>query len=178
MPTTMEAAAGRLRPRIRGSSSAVSDVPGTSGPRQDVVKYILRGLIAAQASFMKEQAEVRQLRPGRYVIIDDEPCKITSISTSKPGKHGAAKARIEGVGIFTNSKRTLQAPVTEKVFVPMIDKRQAQVVAIMGDHVQLMDMGTYETFDMEIPSEFKEQLEAGKEVSYLEAMGKRMITRA
>ena len=101
-----------------------------------------------------------------------------SITTSKPGKHGAAKANISAVGIFTNTKRSLQAPVTEKVFIPMIDKRTAQVVAMMGDHVQLMDMTSYETFDMAIPEEFKGQLAAGNEISYLEAMGKRMITRA
>ena len=37
---------------------------------------------------MKQLAEVRTLRVNRYMIIDDEPCKIMSISTSKPGKHG------------------------------------------------------------------------------------------
>ncbi len=127
---------------------------------------------------MKEQTEVRLLKPGRYVLIDDEPCKITSISTSKPGKHGAAKAKIEAASIFTDQKKTMMAPVTEKVFVPMIDKRTAQVVAVMGDQVQLMDMETYETFEMPIPDEYKGQVEAGKELSYLEAMGRKMITRA
>jgi translation initiation factor 5A len=127
---------------------------------------------------MKEQVELRTLKPGRYVIIDDEPCKIQSITTSKPGKHGAAKAKIDATGIFTNTKRNMAAPVTEKVFVPLIDKRTAQVVALMGDHVQLMDMETYQTFDMEVPDDFKGQITAGNEISYLEAMGRRIITRA
>jgi translation initiation factor 5A len=72
----------------------------------------------------------------------------------------------------------MAAPVTEKVFVPLIDKRTAQVVAVMGDHVQLMDMETYQTFDMEVPDDFKDQITAGNEISYLEAMGRRIITRA
>lgn len=127
---------------------------------------------------MKEQTEVRLLKPGRYVIIEDEACKILNITTSKPGKHGAAKAKIEAVSIFTDQKKTMMAPVTEKVFVPMIDKRTAQVVAVMGDQVQLMDMETYETFEMPIPKEYEGQIEAGKEISYLEAMGRKMITRA
>lgn len=127
---------------------------------------------------MKEQTEVRLLKPGRYVLIDNEPCKILNITTSKPGKHGAAKAKIEATSIFTDQKKSLMAPVTEKVFVPMIDKRTAQVVAVMGDQVQLMDMETYETFEMPIPKEFEGQIEAGKEISYLEAMGRKMITRA
>ena len=127
---------------------------------------------------MKEMAEVRELKVGRYVLIDDEPCKIMSISTSKPGKHGEAKARIDAVGIFDEQKRSVVHPVKHKVGVPIIDKRSAQILALMGsDIVQLMDLETYETFEMSIPEELKGQLEPGKEILYLQAMGKRKITR-
>jgi translation initiation factor 5A len=126
---------------------------------------------------MKQLAEVRTLRVNRYMIIDDEPCKIMSISTSKPGKHGEAKARIEAIGVFDNQKRSIVHPVKHKVGVPIIDKRNAQVVAIMGDNVQLMDLETYETFEMRIPEEYKGKLEPGNEISYLEALGRRKITR-
>ncbi len=126
---------------------------------------------------MKELAEVRTLKVSRYIIVDEEPCKIMSISTSKPGKHGEAKARIEAVGIFDGQKRSIVHPVKHKVHVPMIDKRSAQVLALMGVNVQLMDMETYKTFEMPIPDEFKGQLEPGKEIQYLEALGKKKITR-
>lgn len=126
---------------------------------------------------MKELAEVRTLRVNRYVIIDDEPCKIMSLTTSKPGKHGESKARIEAIGIFDRQKRSIVHPVKHKVHVPMIDKRSAQVLAIMGDQVQLMDMETYETFEMPIPDEFKGQLNPGSEIQYLQALGKKKITR-
>ena len=127
---------------------------------------------------MKQLAEVRTLRVNRYMIIDEEPCKIMSISTSKPGKHGEAKARIEAIGIFDRQKRSVVHPVKHKIHVPLIDKRNAQVLAIMGENVQLMDLETYETFEMPIPDEFKEQLQPGKEISYLEALGRKKITRA
>ena len=127
---------------------------------------------------MKQLAEVRTLRVNRYMIIDDEPCKIMSITTSKPGKHGEAKARIEAIGVFDGQKRSVVHPVKHKIHVPLIDKRTAQIVAIMGDNVQLMDLETYDTFEMPIPSEFKGQLKPGNEVSYLEALGRKKITRA
>jgi translation initiation factor 5A len=127
---------------------------------------------------MKEMAEVRELKVGRYVLIDEEPCKIMSISTSKPGKHGEAKARIEAIGIFDETKRSVVHPVKHKVGIPIIDKRSAQILALIGtDVVQLMDMETYETFDMPIPEDLKDQLVPGKEILYLQAMGKRKITR-
>ena len=127
---------------------------------------------------MKQLAEVRTLRVNRYMIIDEEPCKIMSISTSKPGKHGEAKARIEAIGIFDGQKRSVVHPVKHKVHVPLIDKRNAQILALMGDHVQLMDLETYKTFEMPIPNEFKGQLQPGKEIIYLEALGRKKITRA
>jgi translation initiation factor 5A len=126
---------------------------------------------------MKELAEIRTLKVNRYLIIDDEPCKIVGISTSKPGKHGEAKARIEAIGVFDKQKRSIVKPVKHKVHVPIIDKRSAQVLALMGDNVQLMDLETYETFEMPIPEEYKGQLEAGKEIQYLQALGRKKITR-
>ena len=125
----------------------------------------------------KTVAEVRTLKPNRYIIIDDEPCQIASISTSKPGKHGEAKARIEAVGIFDRQKRSVVHPVKHKVHVPMIDKRSAQVLTIGGGEVQLMDLETYETFQIAMPEEFADKLEAGKEVQYLETLGRKKITR-
>jgi translation initiation factor 5A len=126
---------------------------------------------------MKQLAEVRTLKVNRYMIVDKEPCKIMSISTSKPGKHGEAKARIDAIGIFDGQKRSVVHPVKHKVHVPLIDKRNAQILALMGDHVQLMDLETYETFEMIIPEEFKGQLKPGNEISYLEALGRKKITR-
>jgi len=126
---------------------------------------------------MKQLAEVRTLKVNRYMIIDDEPCKIMSYSTSKPGKHGEAKARIEAIGVFDRQKRSVVHPVKHKIHVPLIDKRNAQVLALMGDNVQLMDMETYDTFEMSIPDEFKGKLKPGSEISYLEALGRKKITK-
>ena len=127
---------------------------------------------------MKELAEVRTLRVNRYMIIDDEPCKIMSISTSKPGKHGESKARMEAIGVFDGQKRSVVHPVKHKVHVPIIDKRNAQVLSLMGsDTVQLMDLETYETFEMPIPDEYKGKLGPGNEIMYLQALGRKKITR-
>lgn len=125
-----------------------------------------------------EQAEVRELKEGRYMVIDGEPCKILSISTSKPGKHGEAKARIEAIGIFDENKKSVVYPVKHKVLVPIIDKRQAQAVSIMGNEVQLMDLETYEMFNLSIPEDLKDSIKAGGDVLYLVAMDRKKITRA
>jgi translation initiation factor 5A len=119
------------------------------------------------------QGEIRQLKVGRYVVIDEEPCKILDITTSKPGKHGAAKARIEAVGMFDGAKRSMVAPVTEKCKIPMMDKRKVQVLSMRGDQAQVMDMETYENFDLPVSDNEKAALKPGAEVLIIEAMGKR-----
>jgi len=122
--------------------------------------------------------EVRNLRPNGYMIIDEEPCKISSISKSKPGKHGEAKARIEAVGLFDGAKRTVVHPVKHKVGVPMIDKRQAQVITASGESAQIMDLETYETFDIVVDEEYQGKLQPGGEINYMVALDRMKITRA
>jgi translation initiation factor 5A len=123
------------------------------------------------------QQEVRELKEGRYMLIDGEPCKIINISTSKPGKHGEAKSNIDAVGIFDKKKRNIVHPVKHRVQVPMIDKRKAQILSISSDEVQLMDLDNYETFQLPIPEEYKGQLTSGEEIMYMIAMDRRMITK-
>lgn len=126
---------------------------------------------------MKELTEVRTLKDGRYVVIDEEPCTILSITTSKPGKHGAAKARVEAMGVFDMQKRTAIQPVTSKIYVPVIERKNGQVLSISDDMAQLMDMEDYSTIELKMPAELMEkgQIEPGKEVSFLHYEGRYKI---
>jgi translation initiation factor 5A len=125
--------------------------------------------------------EIRSLKVGRYILVDDAPCRIVEYITSKPGKHGEAKARIVAVGIFDGTKRSLVHPVKHKLHVPQVDNRKGQVLAHMGPEVQFMDLETWETFTIpmaDIPEEFQGSLEPGSEIRFLQAMGRRLVTRA
>ena len=122
---------------------------------------------------VKEQKQVRELQEGSYVMMEDAACKINHYSTAKPGKHGSAKARIEGKGVFDNKKRSLSQPVDAKVWVPIIDRKQGQVVSVTGEDAQVMDLDTYETFTMRIPD--GEDFSPEDEIEYLEYEGQRKV---
>lgn len=124
---------------------------------------------------MKEQTEVGKLKEGRYVVVDNEPCKILSIATSKPGKHGSAKSRIDVVGIFDGVKRSIVNPVTAKTYVPIVERRSAQVISIAANTVQFMDIKDFEMFELKVTDEKLGELEAGKEIPYIASMGKRKL---
>ena len=122
----------------------------------------------------REQTEVRELQEGNYVIIDDAPCKITSYSTAKPGKHGSAKASISANGVFDGRKRSLSQPVDAKVWVPIIDRKSGQIVNLEDSNVaQVMDLETYETITMELPD--GADVTTDDEIEYLEYEGQRKV---
>jgi len=123
------------------------------------------------------QQEIRELKVNRYILVEEEPCRILSIQTSKPGKHGEAKARLEVVGLFDGQKRSIVHPVTHKVRVPIIDKRKAQVLSVHGATAQLMDLQSYDTFELPVPEEMRAGVQPGTEVLYMEAMGRRQMTQ-
>jgi len=121
-------------------------------------------------------AEVRTLKVGYAVMIDSEPCKIVSYTTSKPGKHGAAKARVEAMGVFGGQRRGFILPVDAKIEIPVVERKTGQLLATMGDAIQIMDLGDYSTF--EVPRPDISGLTQGAEIEYLEFEGRRLIERA
>ena len=117
-----------------------------------------------------ETKEIRELKVGRYVNIDDEPCKIVSIDTSKPGKHGSAKANIVATSIFTGAKKSLVGPVSTKCQVPPIDKRKATILYTNGSEVSVLDAETNQEVVIEINDDHECSLEPGAEILYIVAM--------
>lgn len=115
------------------------------------------------------------VKEGKYILIDDEPCTVVSVQHSKPGKHGAAKARVDAVGLFDGSKRSVVQPVDARIYVPIVERKSAQVLSITGTTAQLMDTADFSTFELEIPEELSEKVKQGEEITYISAMGKMKI---
>ncbi len=123
------------------------------------------------------RVSMKEIKVGRFILIDGVPCKVVDIETSSPGKHGSAKMRITAIGIFDGQKKTFLKPSDGDTEVPVIKKKRAQVVSINGSNVQIMDSETYEVYELPIPDELKGKIAAGNEIEVMEAMGRRMISR-
>ena len=121
------------------------------------------------------RVEIRTLKVGRYCCVDDKAYKINSISKSKPGKHGSAKARLELIDIFTGQKISHVGSVTDSINVPLIEKGTAMVTHIDGDEVHAMNMRDHSM--MFLPMEAEMTIEAGKEIMWMEALGLYKIIR-
>ena len=121
------------------------------------------------------QEEIGKIREGRYILISDCACVVKKIQKSAPGKHGHAKYRIDAEDILTGSKKVIMLTGHAKVDVPIIDKMSAQVLSTAGKTAQLMDIQTYETFDLDIPEELSDKITAGVNVVYWNIMGKKVL---
>ena len=115
------------------------------------------------------------LKSGSYVLFDNIPCVVKSVQISKTGKHGHAKARIEAIGMIDGQKIIKIHPSSDKVEVPIIEKKTAQVLSINDDKANVMDMDSYETFDLKIPDDLKDQVKEGVQVMYWVVMGDKII---
>lgn len=129
--------------------------------------------------YMSRPVDVGELRVGGYMMIDGEPCRIVDIAKSKPGKHGAAKARIVAIGVFDNQKRQFVKSVDGGAEIPIIDKRAGQVFSVNPTGVQIMDLETFEYLDAQFPDEeeLKAKLVAGAEIEYWKVLEKVKIVR-
>jgi translation initiation factor 5A len=121
------------------------------------------------------RVEIRTLKVGRYCCVDDKAYKINSISKSKPGKHGSAKARMELVDIFTGQKISHVGSVTDSINVPLIEKGTAMVTHIDGAEVHAMNMRDHSM--MILPLEEGLDIEGGIEIMWMEALGLFKIIR-
>lgn len=118
------------------------------------------------------------LKVGSYIVIDGTACKIANIDISRPGKHGHAKMRIESMGVIDGKRRVIVMPAHDNVEVPVIEKKNAQVLSVTGDVANVMDAETYETFDLKIPDELKADCVPGVTVLYWVVLSDRIMKQA
>ncbi|MHA1473492.1 MAG: translation initiation factor IF-5A [Promethearchaeota archaeon] len=134
------------------------------------------------------RTEIQKLKTGHYMMVDDEPCIIKATERSKSGKHGHAKVRVVCVGVFDNNKRSLTIPSGHMVAIPEILKGTAQISFIEDTSINIMDLESYESMDVNWPddadlvSKLKGlKADPGKmslaQLEYWKLAGKTLITR-
>lgn len=119
-----------------------------------------------------EQIDAGKVKQGSYIMIDDEPCRVKSVERSSPGKHGSAKYRIMAVGLFDKKTRSIIRSGGNIFMVPDINKRVGQVLSVQGNIIQVMDLQTYETFEMDRGDK---GVKEGEEITYWDVNGRKVL---
>ena len=79
-------------------------------------------------------------KSGTAINVEGVPCIVRTNDISKTGKHGHAKCRIEAISIIDGKKKVFACGGHDRLEVPMINKRRAQVLSIANEKASVMDL--------------------------------------
>lgn len=129
------------------------------------------------------------IRKNGFIVINNRPCKVADVSTSKTGKHGHAKCHFVGIDIFSGKKYEDLTPSSHNCDVPHVNRQEYTLLDVQEDgFVSLMDDKGNMKDDLKLPSgtddseKLAEQIvkdyKDGKElqVTVLKSMGEEMIS--
>jgi len=110
-----------------------------------------------------------ECKPGSTILVEGHACVVKGNDISKTGKHGASKCRIECIGVLDDKKRIVAVPGSERFEVPLIEKKKAQVLSInsAGDMASVMDLETFENFDIPVMQEARGTFNPEDQVEYM-----------
>ena len=137
---------------------------------------------------MCDKVESNRLKNGSLVMIKGNPCKVTEVSTAKPGKHGSAKVILKGRDILTSkvyectfhSGDMVDAPIvkrTEYTLLNIEDETQLQLLDAQGEMKEDVNLPEDEHL-REVSQKIKEIFEEGKKeclVTVLATLGKEQV---
>jgi translation initiation factor 5A len=122
--------------------------------------------------------DATEVKVGTNIIVEGMPCIVKSIDVSKTGKHGHAKCRIEAVGIITGNKKVFVVPGHERLEVPLVEKRKAQVLSKADGKASVMDLENFETIEIACPEkEVFDSLEENGNCEYWDVEGEKIVKR-
>merc|ERR1711907_296893 len=90
-------------------------------------------------SSMTEKVESQRLKPGSLVMMKGCPCKVTDVSTAKPGKHGSAKVILKGKDILTGKQYECTYHSGDMVDAPITKRDEYVLLNIDEENIDLLD---------------------------------------
>lgn len=118
-----------------------------------------------------------EAKPGAMILVEGDAYVVKSNDISKTGKHGHAKCRILASGVFVDRKKVITVPGHERFDVPMVEKKRVQILSMEGDNASVMDLESYETIDVPVHPDIREQVVADKQAESWDIEGKKMLMR-
>lgn len=117
-----------------------------------------------------------EVKKGGIVMLKEKPCKVISVTTSKTGKHGHAKANMVGIDIFTGQKKQDISPCSHTMYQPVvstltlsctdiIDEGDDSYCVLMNDNGEIRE-------DLKLPRPDAPDKELGEKIRGLVEEGK------
>ena len=96
---------------------------------------------------MFEKTDTNRLKNGSLVMIKGNPCKVTEVSTAKPGKHGSAKVILKGKDILTSKVYECTFHAGDMVDAPITSREEYLCLSYDDTSLSLLNNKTGEMKD-------------------------------
>merc|ERR1712070_723406 len=135
-------------------------------------------------SSLCEKTDTNRLKIGSLVMIKGNPCKVTEVSTAKPGKHGSAKVILKGKDILTSKVYECTFHAGDMVDAPIVKRNEFTLLNIDDTNLEMLDSQGEIKSDVNLPEaehlsdvakRIKEIFEEGKKeclVTVIATLGK------
>ena len=136
---------------------------------------------------MCEKVESQRLKNGSLVMIKGNPCKVTEVSTAKPGKHGSAKVIIKAKDILSAKVYECTFHSGDMIDAPIVKRTEYTLLNIEEEQLQLLDAAGEMKEDVNLPEDehlrevaqkIKDIFEEGKReclVTVIATLGKEQV---
>lgn len=136
---------------------------------------------------MCEKTDTNRLKNGSLIMIKGNPCKVTEVSTAKPGKHGSAKVILKGKDILTSKVYECTYHAGDMVDAPIVKRVEYTLLNIDDTTLELLTAEGEVKADVNLPEDdhlkdvankIKNIFEEGKKeclVTVLATMGKEVV---
>ncbi len=118
-----------------------------------------------------------EARVGTNLILEGEFYTVKKMDVSKTGKHGHAKCRIEAENMVSGNKKVFVTPGHDRFEVPMVNKNKGQVLSVSENNASIMDLDSFETIEVSVPSELHGQIGINDNVEYWNVEGTLILKR-
>ena len=137
---------------------------------------------------MFEKTDTNRLKNGSLVMIKGNPCKVTEVSTAKPGKHGSAKVILKGKDILTSKVYECTFHAGDMVDAPIVIRKEYTLLNIDDTTLELLTAEGEVKSDVNLPEDehlkdtanmVRKVFEEGKKeclVTVIACMGKEIVT--
>merc|ERR1712032_467203 len=127
---------------------------------------------ADAGSSMCEKTDTNRLKPGSLVMIKGNPCKVTDVSTAKPGKHGSAKVILKGKDILTSKVYECTYHAGDMVDAPIVKRTEYTLLNIDDTTLEMLDGAGEIKSDVNLP-EAEHLLDVSKKIKEIFEDGKK-----
>ena len=99
-----------------------------------------------------EKVESQRLKNGSLVMIKEFPCKVTEVSTAKPGKHGSAKVIVKGRDILSGKVYEGTFHSGDMIDAPIVQRNEFTLLDMDGEHISLLTGSGEVKEDVDLPT--------------------------